>query len=76
MSVSCPIECIHRETPGWLEKHEGFVLTLVATISGIIGVILTYFLKSRCKKIDCMCVKCDRDVLSIDPNTIEFPSNH
>lgn len=62
----CPLECIYREEKSFIQKHETFILTLVATLSGTIGVILTYFLKSRCKRINCCCISCDRDVLAVE----------
>ena len=72
MSVACPIECMQNlNPPDWLEKHNAFVLTLVGILGGGLGVLLSYFLNSRCKKIDICCAKCERDVLQ-EP-TIELP---
>ena len=46
--IECPLECIWRESPpSWLEKHEGFVITVVGILGGGLGVLLTYFMRSR-----------------------------
>lgn len=69
--VVCPLECIYRESPPtWLETHESFVLTIVASISAMVGVMFSYFLKSRCKRIDVCCVKCDREVVELAPEQV------
>ena len=62
--VVCPLDCIWRESPpSWLEKHEGWTITMVGLASGFLGVLLTYFLKSRCTKIKCCGLGCDREPL-------------
>ena len=72
MATVCPIECMRElNPPDWLEKHHGFVLTLVATASGGLGLLLSYFLKSRCHKISCGCISCDRDVIELQPKDVE-----
>ena len=38
----------------------------VGSLIAIIGSISTCFLKSRCTKINCLCISCDRDVLDAD----------
>ena len=73
--VVCPIECMQNlNPPDWLEKHHGFVLTLVATLSGGFGLLLSYFLKSRCHKISLCkgCVTCDREVIELQPADVEI----
>ena len=66
MSIDCPIECINRDLicaspPDFLEKHNGFVLT--------------YFLKSRCKKIKCFGLECDRTPIELEPDQVEIVAN-
>ena len=78
--ISCPIECIDRSLicespPDWLEKHSTFVLTFVASISACMGVVLTYFLKSRCKKLKFCCIECDRTPIELEANQIEIVPN-
>jgi len=79
MSIVCPVECVKSgcpDSPDFLEKHDSFLLTIVASLSACVGLFLSYFLKSRCKKISTPCMSCDRDVLELEPNntTIEVAS--
>jgi hypothetical protein len=74
--VACPIECIDRSLicespPDWLEKHSTFVLTLVASLSACVGVVL----KSRCKKIKCCGLECDRSPIELNADEIEVIPN-
>ena len=68
MSITCPVECVRLgcPEPDFLERNGAFLLTVIAGATGLIGVCLTYFLKSRCKNIRTPCVSCDREVVSID----------
>ncbi len=70
--VDCPIECVRSACPepDWLEKHSSFVLTLVGILSGLFGMVFTYFLKSRCKTIKCCGLECDRQVVELDPKDV------
>ena len=75
--INCPIECINRdlicESPSdFLEKHSTFVITCLGIVSGGITAMLTYFLRSRCKKIKCLCLECDRSIVELQPNQIEI----
>ena len=68
MDIHCPIECIDRSLicespPDFLEKHSSFLITLIGIVSGSAGVILTYFLKSRCTEIRCWGMLCRRKPL-------------
>ena len=74
-SILCPIECVKSacdDTPDFLEKHNTFILTLVTSISACLGVIFTYFLKSRCKNIKTPCCYCDREVLELKKEDVEI----
>ena len=61
---SCPMHCINAscKDTSFLEKHETFVLTIIGLGGSAVGVMLAYFLKSRCKKIKCCfgLFSCDR----------------
>lgn len=78
MSINCPIECVKSACPDpdFLEKHSTFVLTAVGSISALLGVIMSYCLKSRCTNIRTPCLSCDRvplnpDDIAISPEPIE-----
>ena len=74
-SIVCPIECVKsgcNDPPDFLEKHNSFLLTLVASLSACVGIVLTYFLKSRCKNIRTPCISCDREVVALEPQNIEI----
>jgi hypothetical protein len=50
------------DPPDFLEKHGAWVLTIVGAGTGLLGAMFAYFLKSRCRKIKCFGLECDRDV--------------
>ena len=72
--VDCPIQCVSIacKEPSWLETHESFLLTILASISALFGGLFAFFLKSRCKKIDCLCFKCDRDVIDLTASQVQI----
>ena len=79
MSVDCPIECINRDLicePGqdFLQKHASFFLTLFGVLTGVAGLLLTFFLKSRCTEIKCFGMFCKRKPLNLDIADIEITS--
>lgn len=45
----------------WID--DTFVLALVGMLGGGGAACLAYFLKSRCVRIRCCCLECERDVL-------------
>ena len=65
--INCPIDCVRAACPDpdFLEKHSTFVLTITASLSATLGVILSYILKSRCKKINCCGLSCDREPIEL-----------
>ncbi len=69
-NILCPVSCVRSACPepDWLEKHETFVLTVVATLSATIGVMFSFFLKSRCTKIKCFGFACDRQPVDLNEN--------
>lgn len=52
--------------PVWFDS--GFILSLTAMIGGGCGYLLVFCLKSRCRTVECCCIKCERDV--IPPNQL------
>ena len=77
--IDCPIECINRDlicesSPDFLEKHGSFFLTLFGVLTGVVGLILTYFIKSRCTEIKCFGMFCRRKPLDLDNADIEITS--
>jgi hypothetical protein len=75
--IVCPIECLDRNLicdspPDWLEKHSTFMITLLGVLGAGATVVLTYFLKSRCKKIKCCGLECDRTPIELTADQIEL----
>ena len=64
MAELCPVHCVNLscKDPSFLEKHETFVITIIGIGGSALGILLSYFLKSRCKKIKVCCglFSCDR----------------
>lgn len=68
--VQCPLECMSRdllcESPaGFLEKNATFFLTLVGLVGTGCGVLISYFLKSRCEEIHCLGLFCKRKPIEL-----------
>ncbi len=73
--VVCPIDCVKsgcQDPPDFLEKHSTFLITLLGSLGACLGVIFTYFLKSRCRTIKTPCFTCDREVIEIQKQNIEI----
>ena len=64
------------DPPDFLEKHGAWVLTIVGVATGCLGSMFAYFLKSRCRKIKCLGLECDRDVLTQDAVATPPPPTH
>ena len=75
--VLCPVQCVRAACPDpdFIEKNGTWLLTVIAGISGCIGMVLTYFLKSRCKQIACCGIGCVRDPVSLKADSIEITSS-
>ena len=73
-SITCPVECVNQACPDpdWLEKHNGFLITLIGSISAVLGIVFSYCIKSRCKNIKTPCMSCDREVVEIKKDNIEI----
>ena len=65
MAITCPIECV-KDNVSFIKENEAFLLTVVATISGIIGLLLSTCMKSRCTNIRTPCLSCERTPLDPD----------
>jgi hypothetical protein len=77
--TECPIECISRDLicespPDFLEKHGSFFLTLFGVLTGVVGLVFTYFLKSRCTEIKCFGLFCKRRPIDLDIADVEITS--
>ena len=74
--INWPIQCIKAgcDEKDWLVTHESFVLTITATISATLGVILSYFLKSRCTKIRFCGFACDRTPVDLEAVDLAIPT--
>lgn len=77
-NINCPIECVRSgcPSPDFLEKHDSFLITLIGSLSAVLGIVFTYFIKSRCKNIRTPCISCDRDVIEINRENIEINNNN
>jgi len=71
--VECPIACVRSACPDpdFIEKNGAWLLTVIGVFSACVGTVFTYFLKSRCKKISCCGVACDREVVALSPKRVE-----
>ncbi len=76
-SALCPIECVRVgcPEPDFVEKNGTWLLTVIAGFTGCFGMVLTYFLKSRCKQISCWGVNCIREVIDVKTEDIEITSS-
>ena len=72
MTTLCPIECFKDDPPDFLSKHSTFVLTCSSLVSGGLALLLTYFLKSRCRTVEFCCLKCEREVLPLNAVDVEI----
>ena len=61
--------------PLWFD--DTFILTLIGLLGGGGTAILHYLLRSRCRTVECCCVRCERDVLpasTIEPRPVAASS--
>lgn len=68
--IECPLECV-KDSPSFIKENETFLLTITATISGIIGLLLSTCIKSRCSEIKCFGVFCKREPIPLNSNNDE-----
>jgi hypothetical protein len=67
-------DLICESSPGFIEKNGTFVLTFVGIISTGIGIVLSYFLKSRCTEIKCFGISCKRRPIELSVDDVEITS--
>lgn len=73
-TISCPLECLERDS--WLEKNQTFIMTCIGSVSALVGLLLSYCLKSRCHTIKCgNCIECDRTPIELNNAQIEIQTN-
>jgi len=53
--------------PDFIERNGTWLLGMSGILFTCIGGMLTFFLKSRCTRIQACGLMCERDVLAIDP---------
>ena len=76
----CPIHCVKAgcaDPPDFLEKHNAFLLTVIASGSAALGLIFSYFLKSRCRTISIFngCISCDRTPVELEVIDTQIVNN-
>ena len=49
-----------------LPVSESFMITIFAGFAGVLAGVLACGLKSRCSRIKCCCIECDRNVIPPD----------
>jgi hypothetical protein len=66
-TVNCPIECIRTgcNDNNDQDTRNAFLITLIGSLSAVLGLVFSYFLKSRCTNIRTPCISCDREVIEI-----------
>ena len=69
--VTCPIECV-KDNPDFIERNGAWLLSVIASSSALFGYLLSYLLKSRCKKIECWGFKCDRTPIDLDSSEAQI----
>jgi len=73
--TACPIECLTYNDEGFIQKNETFILTCLGSISALIGVLLSYCIKSRCSQINCCGISCIRQPIETNESVNRnFPS--
>ncbi len=63
----------------FIQNNEGFLLTLVATLSGMIGLLLNTCIKSRCTAIRFCGLECLRQPIPVEELNnvnVENPNNN
>lgn len=57
--------------PDFIERNGTWILSMVGVVGACASGILVYMLKSRCTKIKCCGVECDRDVIDLTAADVE-----
>lgn len=75
MATCPPCNPCNCPDPDFLERNGTWVLSFSAIVFTCIGGMFTYMLKSRCKKIQCLGMSCDRDVVALDPGEVTIETS-
>lgn len=67
--VACPPD-------DWLQKHNGFILTILGILGGGLGAVMAYCIRSRCSEINCCGVRMKREVMNATEVANVLPSDH
>lgn len=52
--------------PDFVERNGAWLLSVLGVVTACMSGILAYFLKSRCSRIKCCGMECERDVLNLE----------
>ena len=52
--------------PDFIERNGAWLLSVLGVTTACVSGVLAYFLKSRCSRIKCCGVECERDVLNLE----------
>ncbi len=55
----------------WIQKHESFVISMLASGSAILGIVLAYCIKSRCTRIKFCGVEIERTPIPVTGGSTE-----
>ena len=69
--IAALIDTLKEDKPDFLSKHSTFVLTLVGLLSAFFGGVLSFFLRSRCSRIQMGCFSCERQPVELDASQTE-----
>ena len=61
--------------PDFIERNGTWILSMVGVVGACMSGIFVYMLKSRCTKIKCCGVECDRDVIDLTAADVRSNSN-
>jgi hypothetical protein len=74
VSIDAVVELIgamNGPSPDFIMRNGGWLITVIGLFSACVGGVLTYFLKSRCSEIKCLCFSCKRQPLDIVEGDVE-----
>ena len=63
-----------HEDHDFIERNGTWLLSMVGVLGGCLTGVLAYVLKSRCKRISCFGLSCDREVVALEVKDVEAPT--
>ena len=75
-STITPEECLaylqeYKDAPpDFLQRNGTWLLSVIGAFSAAAGAVLTYLLRSRCRRIKFACLECDRTPIQLDSSEI------